>query len=233
MRLFKKSVREIGNKNSSIAGMFISRKNEKKSVQFESTLERDFIYLIEYDSSVEEYVEQPVTINYFDRTGKHRRYTPDFYVRYKDSDRKDELIEIKYHKYLLENSLLLNIKFEAAREFCENNNLIFKVLTEKDIREKDPIYLKNIIFILGYRDLFEILETSEYLPDRLSRELDILINRLSELGKSPISKLLSSFDFDDWKSAEYLYYIWYLISKRYVGCNLHQQLNINSLIWVI
>ena len=49
MRNLKKRVREIGLKYSSLSGQINSQKI-KQPVQFESSLERDFIYLLEFDS---------------------------------------------------------------------------------------------------------------------------------------------------------------------------------------
>jgi hypothetical protein len=45
-------------------GKFPSLKN-KSTVWFESHLERDFIYLIEFDKSVTKYQEQPFKVKYF------------------------------------------------------------------------------------------------------------------------------------------------------------------------
>ena len=48
-----------------------------RMIAFESLLERDFIYLLDYDARVEWFEEQPLTIGYgqADRT---LHYTPDF-----------------------------------------------------------------------------------------------------------------------------------------------------------
>jgi len=48
---------------------------------FESSLERDFLLLLDFDPEVVLYEEQPVTINYHDDQGRRRRYTPDVLVR--------------------------------------------------------------------------------------------------------------------------------------------------------
>jgi hypothetical protein len=71
-------------------GKFPSLKN-KSIVWFESHLERDFIYLIEFDKSVIKYQEQPFKIKYF-LNGKQLLYTPDFFVERQD---KKQVIEIK------------------------------------------------------------------------------------------------------------------------------------------
>src|SRR5437588_206487 len=60
-------------------------------VKWESKLERDFIYLLEFDSDVISYREQPIRIIYF-LDGKSCRYTPDFLVVRKN---KRQIIEVK------------------------------------------------------------------------------------------------------------------------------------------
>jgi len=53
-----------------------------RSVAFESTLERDLLTHLSLDRSLTEYVGQPVTIRYTDRTDRRRRYTPDYFTRH-------------------------------------------------------------------------------------------------------------------------------------------------------
>jgi len=77
-------------------GFFPSIKNGRP-VAFESHIERDFLYLLEYDRNVVNYYEQPFTINY-KQNDRQRRYTPDFLVIRSD---KTQVIEIKpYEKYI-------------------------------------------------------------------------------------------------------------------------------------
>lgn len=65
MLKLKKRAREISFKSSSLSGQ-ISSKKLNKSVQFESSLEKDYIYLLEFDKSVGRYLEQPLIIHYKD-----------------------------------------------------------------------------------------------------------------------------------------------------------------------
>ena len=50
---------------------------------FESTLERDFLLLLDFDPDVEFYEEQPLKITYHDEAGQRRTSTPDVLVRYR------------------------------------------------------------------------------------------------------------------------------------------------------
>jgi hypothetical protein len=99
-----------------------------RMVGYESLIERDFIYLLDFDPAVTAYQEQPVTIRYQD-DNKQRRYTPDFhFVR----DGQAYLIECKHHQYMKaeENKL----KWDAARRWCDSQGATFWVVTEVMIR---------------------------------------------------------------------------------------------------
>jgi hypothetical protein len=75
-------VRKIKPGRFAITGRYPSIKTQS-SHQFESSLERDFLTLLEFDEDVRSYEVQPVTIFYW-HTNKQARYTPDIavYSRY-------------------------------------------------------------------------------------------------------------------------------------------------------
>jgi hypothetical protein len=50
---------------------------------FESSLERDFLLLLDFNPDVEFFEEQPVKIVYHGAKGRRRTYTPDVLVRYR------------------------------------------------------------------------------------------------------------------------------------------------------
>lgn len=97
-------VRKIPTNRRSITGLVSSRKNDRMT-GFESSLERDFLLLLDFDRNVERYEEQPVTIRYRDREGKRRTYTPDVLVLYRQNltgrDTCPLLCEVKYRADLL------------------------------------------------------------------------------------------------------------------------------------
>lgn len=230
MRNFNKRVRIIGPKTIGNSGIIISNK-QNFAIQFESSLERDFVYLLEFDDNVECFVDQPLTINYHDSKGSSRRYTPDFLVRYHDCQRHDELIEIKYYKDLLENQFLWKDKFYAADNYCSQNNLIFKIVTEKEIRDNNPIYLKNVIFILGFtRNLNNIYNTS--VLNKIALDSSFVLDKLAQRKKSKIFELLDFLSDDEDIRSHYLYIIWVLVAKKIIDCDLNKELNTKSLIWI-
>ena len=100
----------------------------RRMVAFESLIEQDYIYLLDYERDVTFYEEQPLTIEY-PWEGKARHYTPDFCV---ERDQAHELIECKPQSKVDtdENQR----KFSAAREWCQANGWTFLVITDQALR---------------------------------------------------------------------------------------------------
>lgn len=230
MEEYNKRVREIGLKYGSLSGGFVSKKQYNKIIQFESSLEKDYISKLEFDKSVASYLEQPLTIKYRNSNGKTRKYTPDFLVRYKDIERNDEIVEIKYNKSLSENFFLFQQKFDACRHYCENNSLTFSILTEKEIRFGQGIYLSNINFLLAHRNLF----SSRRSKTDTIRDLDIcslILQKLyfnNHISVEHILDLLSP-NFADRNSN--LFYVWYLLANNYISCDLNIKITLKTIIW--
>ena len=226
----KKRVREISFKSSSLSGQICSKKLSR-SIQFESSLEKDFIYLIEFDIKVCSYLEQPIEIPYIDSQGKNRKYTPDFLINYHDKFRKDEIIEIKYESELLEKKDELEEKFESARKYCINNDLVFRVISDAYIRDEKHILLKNIKFLSRYRDFFDKID---YQATGLHFDTSyacILLDKIDQCESCTINQLISTITNDWEKKAELIFLTWYLIANNFIECDLNNPLNLNSAIW--
>ena len=65
------------------------------------------------------------------RTGKTRKYYPDFKIEY--SDGRSELIEIKPKKRL--EQVIVKKKLAAASEWCTMHDVTLKVITENELKE--------------------------------------------------------------------------------------------------
>ena len=113
--------------SAGITGSFPSLKLGRM-VAFESTLERDYLYLLDFEPSVTTFEEQPLTITY-EHDGKVRRYTPDFLIREAD---REVLVECKPAAKLEHNDNPL--KFAAARIYCEERGWSFRVVTDMELR---------------------------------------------------------------------------------------------------
>lgn len=172
-----KPVRKIknncGKKNT---GFFPSSKNGR-SIAYESLLEKDLMYLLEFDDNVTAFTEQPLTIEY-NILDKKRRYTPDLKVVRKN---KTQIIEIKPKAKLLKllNDEKEKSKFDAAKYYCNSNGYEFKFVTDEDIYS--GYLLKNIKYLFRYsrvnvKAAYELKIKNELIGGGTS--IDILLKSL-------------------------------------------------------
>lgn len=208
-----KKVREIGLKNFSLSGNISSLKTNS-SVSFESSLERDYINLLEFDSSVSTYCEQPLKI-FFTINSKKKYYVPDFYVKYSDG-RKDEIIEIKYKDDLEKYKRKYINKFNAAKLFCKENNLNFRIIDEIEIRT--PL-LENYKFLIPYKR-----------PNNIIDFLDVTIleERIKAVNIATPNNIINESFFSEDRKAELLYTLWYMVANNMVKIDLTEKLTMQS-----
>jgi hypothetical protein len=97
--------------------------------------------------SVSQWASEAIKIPYRNPlTGKHTIYVPDFFIVYADKRgrQKVELIEVKPANQAIKEktgrsranqaSYILNqAKWEAARAYCKQKGMLFRVVTEADI----------------------------------------------------------------------------------------------------
>jgi hypothetical protein len=121
-------VRKVHNRGGNIIGKFPSLKM-KRMVSFESTIERDYLYLLDYEADITHFEEQPLTIEY-QHGGKTRRYTPDFHITTRAG--RNVLVECKPLDLI--NTDNNRRKFAAAREYCAGLDWDFAVATDHEIR---------------------------------------------------------------------------------------------------
>ncbi len=215
MRISLKKKRNISANEFSLTGQIKSLKSNDL-VDFESSLERDFIYILEFDESVRYYYEQPLKIEF-----KDRYYVPDFFVEYWDGTK--EVIEIKYTIDLIENASKSVAKFKAAEEFCTSNGMTFKILTENEIRND---YLFNIKFLRRVQ-IIHTSQESEYF-----NEFELLEQNMKKLKRATPNKLLDSCTSCELKRAELIQYFWLMIIYIKINVDLSIKLNIESEIWI-
>lgn len=213
IRISLKKVREIGLKYWSLSGNVVSAK-ENRFVSFESSLERDYIYHLEFDNNVNRYSEQPIKIYY---KIKERRtfYVPDFYVEYIEGAKK-EIIEIKYEEDLKVNKSKYKAKFKVAEDFCLANNMCFKVITEKSIRT-DRLW--NIKFLLKYRH-----PNSEINYEYVS----LIVSKVKENKEITPIKLINDSGLNKDIRGIVLYTLWYCIANNFISVDLDRKLCMNS-----
>ena len=217
MLLNLEPTRRITKSHWSVTGKKPSKKTGKTH-RFESTLERDYLTLLEFDDLVEKYVEQPLTIRY-SNDGKERSYTPDFLVIYKSSvNAKPVLSEIKYRADIQRHFSKYKPKFEAAAKFAYENGYEFKVITEEHIR---TVHLQNAEFLNRY------MHTE--IDDKIA---SVLLAYLQDLQQSTPETLIKLLENVDNCREELLYGLWQLVSTSKVSCNLNAPITMHSKIWL-
>ena len=103
---------------------------EDKDISFDSTWEEKFFNICIKDMSIKIVIRSPFTIKYINPIdNKFHNYIPDFFIEYKNGTK--ELIEVK-PKYLL-NDIIVKSKEYSAIEYCKNNNINYRFVTEDDI----------------------------------------------------------------------------------------------------
>lgn len=117
---------------------------------FTGTLERDLVFLKQFEPGFLSFEEQPLTLPYIRADGSSGRYTPDALVQYRGAAlRKPELIEVKESKTLRAEWNDLKPKFKAAVKYCHERGWLFRIYTEKRIRTPR---LKNLAELLRFRE---------------------------------------------------------------------------------
>ena len=136
--------RKIPAKERGNRGIILSHKIENRIVEYESCLERDFFLLCNHAPDVTSFQHQPITISYLNKLGNMRKYTPDGYVEFKNGVKG--LFEIKYQSEVMEKKEENRERWEIAKKWAEERNIIFAVLTDVEIRN---VRLYNVWFTLG------------------------------------------------------------------------------------
>jgi len=210
--------RDIGMRYCSVTGRFYSLKN-KSAIHTESTLEQDFCYVLEFDKTVIEYLEQPVKIKY-SYQGKDRSYTPDFFIAGRENDRPYmRIYEVKPLKFLKLHKDTFDVKFTAATEWCKNKGWEFHVINES-IRGQ---VLEN------YKFLYQFKRYECFVGHSLE-----VMNVLKALGgKISLRDLFKHYDKIYQKDSEdYIAATWYLVAELDVQIDLEEKITMQSKVWI-
>lgn len=215
-------IRKIPKTYGSLSGVSVSHKLTRQ-IAFESSLERDLFALLEFDPNIVYYEEQPLRIEYLDSTQKLRSYTPDILVVYKNIETSPYgnthiLGEVKYRANLFSNWSELKPKFKAARKFCKRKNWLFNIFTENEIRTP---YLKNVRFLLPYKN---------HVPNH--EYCETLLDSLSHYESIEVSQLLDECSLIEAERLQIIPNIWYLIANEEIFADLNTPLTMKSQIWL-
>jgi hypothetical protein len=118
-----------------------------KTPTYRSGWEWAFMKTCDENPAIEKWASESIKIPYKDpTTGKHTIYVPDFFIVYTDKTGKKhaELVEIKpSNQQILEKvgkskfnqyQYIKNLaKWEAARAWCKQNGINFRIVNENDL----------------------------------------------------------------------------------------------------
>ncbi len=174
-------VRKPSNRGKNIIGYHSAIKTGKMEA-YESTLECDFLFTLDFDPLVKNYYTQPLTIEY-QHMGKRYKYTPDVLA---ESDYQPTLLVECKPQRLVKREINIR-KFNAANDYCLERGWQFKVVTEQEIRQ--GFRLKNIKMLARYarseldsavRDLiWETLLTADSPPTVLELATNAIPDNLN------------------------------------------------------
>lgn len=214
-------VRKIPLRYSSLSGIKNS-KSSKGPTTFESSLEADYIELLQFDKNVEYFEEQPYLIEFMHK-GKKCTYTPDLLVHFHEYEKKGKikplLIEVKYSRDLMKNSEILKPKFDAAKNFSDDLGYEFQIKTEKEIRTS---FLNNAKFLNRYKNQYD----NVHIP-----KIDYLLYQVYNLKQTTPKELITACSNIKEQQAIYLYVLWFCIAHDWIICDLLQPLSMNTIIW--
>jgi hypothetical protein len=193
--------------------------------RFESALERDLMYLLEFDSSVDKIVPQPVSIKYLDGDGKLHSYTPDILIYYRENKSAEKnlriiLGEVKYREDLRLNFKEYRPKFKAAIRYAKERGWRFRLFTEREIRTQ---YLKNAKFLSQYK---------KFDPNSISDQITLVLEKIRAVRETNVDLLLAAIYQDKMSQAQLLPIVWHLIANQRIGCDLNLPVTMSSRIWM-
>lgn len=211
------SVRKIPTNNRSITG-----RHAESGQEFESTLERDLLELLNFDLNVNRIEAQPLVIPYIGNDGRPHNYTPDILVHYRRDivpakDMPHLLCEVKYRDEYKGKFRELKPKFRAAHRYAKGRGWQFRVLTEREIRTP---YLWNARFLAPYRRAHVEAEIAM-----------LILGQVKRLGETDPQTLLHSLGHSRWYQAKLLPALWQLVANLEIATDLNIKLTMKSRIW--
>ncbi|MCD0164799.1 TnsA endonuclease N-terminal domain-containing protein [Deinococcus sp. 14RED07] len=201
-------VRRLQPTRRSVSGIYAFR--GETGIEFESTLERDFLVKAEFALDVLDVIAQPVQIPFVHPNGQTYHYTPDFLVYYRLGSRDVSrypaplLVEVKPRAEWQQHWREWSAKWKAAMRYARDQGWSFHIHDESRIRDQ---VLLNIQALERYkRSSVEpevAAEVMQTVRDMGHVTLDLLLARhfmglYRDAGKRCILSLLATrqLEFD-------------------------------------
>jgi hypothetical protein len=180
-------------------------------IKWETLIERDEIYLLEYDREVTAYEEQPERIHYV-LDGKKHHYTPDFKV---ERSGKIQIVEVKRKKEVDKGKY--TSLFREIKGQCRQNGRKFVVATDEMIRVEPQ--LGNIKMLYRYARVL-VLVHHQVLCKRFFRDRH----------ETAIRDLYEYFSSEEVENG--LQVIYALLYWGYLEIDLMKPIELDSTVWV-
>lgn len=191
-------------------------------VGYNSSLERDFVYLLDFNARVHRIQHRPISIRYQSGNKAVQSCTPGYLVHFAPIGNckpwTPTLYEVKYEEELIDRGKELAPGFTAARKYCRSMGWNFRIVTEPYIRNES--YLVNVMFLRNYRSY----------PDDGAKSL-MLLQTMEALKVATPGQLLAASFMDINNRMEAVGVLWRLITTRAIGVNLMTKLTMVSEIW--
>lgn len=207
-------VRKLKKSYTNVTGVpFLSKR--VGPVHFESTLERDFLTLLEFSNDVKSFEVQPLKLPWFDHKPRPRKYTPDTLVHFRDElGLKPWLCEVKYRRDIKKNWPELHQKFRWAIRFSKEHGWRFRIFTEVEIRTQ---FLINARFLIPYR-------RQQFPQDRS----ELILQRVEDCPDLTPEQIIQSISPDLMVQAEWIPVLWQLVANGDIYADLDQPLTMAS-----
>ena len=218
--IIPKQMRKIKPTRRSVSGVYAFR--GETAIQFESTLERDFLIRAEYNTRVLDIIPQPVQIPFI-KNGRTYTYTPDFLVYYRLSNHsfelypKPHLVEVKPRTEIQQHWNEWKEKFRAASKVSKDQGWNFKIHDESRIRDQA---FTNIRFLERYKRMQFPIEESR-----------VVLEAVKKMGLVPFHYLISLHFMGIYK-AEGIAHLWYLLATRQLDCDINLPLSDFTELWI-
>jgi hypothetical protein len=215
-------VRKLKPTRRSVSGVYVFRGS--RALEFESTLERDFLMRMEFFQSVQDIVPQPVRIPFLGSNGREYTYTPDFLVYYKlrGDDYPDypipTLVEVKPSEQWRIHRHEWMPKWRTAHRYARQQGWDFRIYDESRIRD---LTLDNIRFLERYKRMRFPEEESRWILENLGMHSSV-----------PFHLALSTHFMGDFM-AEGVAHLWHLVAVRRLDCDISRPLNNLTELWVV
>jgi hypothetical protein len=214
--------RKIGPTRRSVSGVYMFR--SENALEFESTLERDFLVRKEFSLAVLDVVPQPCQIHYREQdTGRRRLYTPDYLVYFRLGSRHYEdypkplLVEVKPKAEWYKHWRGWLPKWKAAYRYAKDKGWMFHIHDETRIRDQA---LENIKFLSRFLRMVFPAEESQ-----------IVLETVRQMGSTTLDYLLARHFMGIYR-AEGIAHIWHLLAARTLDCDISRPLNNFTEVWV-